>query len=66
MALRFCLQHPYVASTLVGMSSCEQVETNLKALNFEIDPALFSEIQEIVGPAKRRRLGFRSISNDRQ
>jgi L-galactose dehydrogenase len=52
VALRFCVEHPYVASTLVGMSNCEQVETNLKALEFEIDPALLVQIQEIVGPAK--------------
>lgn len=52
VALRFCIEHPYVASTLVGMSTCEQVEANLKALEFQIDPALALEIREIVAPVK--------------
>ncbi|MFL6414348.1 MAG: aldo/keto reductase [Bryobacteraceae bacterium] len=52
LALRFCIEHPYVASTLVGMSTREQVESNLKALTFEIEPALLHQIQEIAAPAK--------------
>jgi len=52
LALRFCIEHPYVASTLVGMFTPEQVEINLKALDFEIDPGLLLEIQEIVSPVK--------------
>lgn len=52
VALRFCIGHPYVASTLVGMSTCEQVESNLKALNFEISPALLAQIQRVIAPAK--------------
>lgn len=52
VALRFCIEHPYVASTLVGMSTQEQVDTNLKALNVEISPALFAKIQKVIAPAK--------------
>ncbi len=52
VALRFCIEYPNVASTLVGMTTCEQVEANLKATEFEIDPALLAEIQEIAAPAK--------------
>lgn len=50
LALRFCLDHPYVSSTLVGMSSPEEVNTNLKALDFKPDPALLAEIEQIVSP----------------
>jgi L-galactose dehydrogenase len=50
VGLRFCLEHPYVSSTLVGMASRELVRANLKALSFEIDPALLAEVQAIVAP----------------
>ncbi len=52
VALRFCLDHPYAASTLVGMSDPQQVRENLRALDAVIDPALMLEIQEIVKPVK--------------
>ena len=50
-ALRFCLDHPYVGSTLVGMSNREQVETNLKALEFQLDSALLERIRAAAGSA---------------
>jgi L-galactose dehydrogenase len=50
VALRYCLDHPYVASTLVGMASRELVCANLLALDFRIDPELLEEIQAIVAP----------------
>ena len=52
LAVKFSLGQPYVATTLVGMSNCEQVETNLRALDFEIDPVLLPELQQIVAPVK--------------
>ncbi len=52
VALSFCIGHPYVASTLVGMSTCEQVDSNLKALNFEISPAFLAEVEQLIAPAK--------------
>lgn len=54
VGLRFCLDHPYVSSTLVGMASRELVRANLKALNFQIDPALLAEIQKVVAPVHNR------------
>ena len=50
VALRFCIEHPYVSSTLVGMASRDLVRNNLKALSYEMDPALLAEIQTIISP----------------
>jgi L-galactose dehydrogenase len=50
VALRFCLDHPYVSCTLVGMSTPAEVNANLKALDFKPDPALLAEIEQIVSP----------------
>ena len=50
LALRFCLDHPAVASTLVGMSSRMHVEDNLKCLTLANDPALLEEFRATVAP----------------
>lgn len=50
VALRFCLDHPYVATTLSGMSSDVQVEKNVKAQNFHNSAELMQQIEEIVEP----------------
>ena len=50
VALRFCLDHPDVASTFVGMASVEQVDANLKALDMEPPPELMAAIRKIVAP----------------
>jgi L-galactose dehydrogenase len=52
LALRFCLDYPHVASTLVGMSSPAEVEQNLKAFDFRVDPKLLSDIEVILAPVK--------------
>jgi L-galactose dehydrogenase len=52
VALRFCLDNPDVASTLVGLSTRAHVERNLKALATPNDPELLVEIAEIVAPVK--------------
>ena len=54
LALRFCLDYPHVASTLVGMSSPREVEQNLKAFDFRVDPKLLSDIEIILAPVKDR------------
>jgi L-galactose dehydrogenase len=50
VAIRFCLDHPYVSSTLVGIGSEAQVKANLKLLEFKTDPVLIGEIRSVVGP----------------
>ena len=52
LALRYCLDYPYAASTLVGMSTTAQVERNLQALAFKIDPDLLTAIEKIVAPVQ--------------
>ena len=49
VALRFCLEHPYVSTTLIGMASVEQVEQNLKALEFADDASAVREIVAAMG-----------------
>ena len=50
VALRFCLAHPTVAATLVGMSTVNQVEENLRALEPGDDAGVIEEIVAALGP----------------
>jgi L-galactose dehydrogenase len=50
VAILFCLEHPYVSSTLVGMGSEAQVRANLKLLGVKTDPVLVDEIRSVVAP----------------
>jgi L-galactose dehydrogenase len=52
VALAFSVKNPYVATTLVGMSTSKQVDTNLEALDFEMDRAFLEKIEQIVAPVK--------------
>lgn len=52
MALRFCLDHPYVSTTLVGMHSRRQLMMNLAALDFKIDPTLLRKVRSLLEPVK--------------
>jgi L-galactose dehydrogenase len=54
VALRFCLDHPYVSTTLVGMSSTAHVKKDLSAFNLRIDRELMEAIQETITPVKNR------------
>jgi L-galactose dehydrogenase len=50
VTIRFCLDHPYVSSTLVGIGSEAQVKADLKLLDVKTDPVLIDEIRSVVGP----------------
>ncbi len=52
VALNFSLKHPYVSSTLVGMSTRQHVNTNLKALDQEISLGVRAAIEQIAASAK--------------
>lgn len=47
VAVRFSMNHPQVASTLVGMPRQIEVEENLKAIDFKIDPELMRQIDDV-------------------
>jgi L-galactose dehydrogenase len=53
VALSFALQHPYISSTFVGISSVAEVKEDLKALGREPDPELLAEIEKITRPIKK-------------
>jgi L-galactose dehydrogenase len=50
LALRFCLDHPFVSSTLIGMSSTREVETSLELLQSTTDKALLAQVEAILAP----------------
>jgi L-galactose dehydrogenase len=54
VALRFCLDHPYVSTTLVGLATVDQVRQNLEILNESTDADLLAEINELVRPVRNR------------
>jgi L-galactose dehydrogenase len=54
VALRFCLDHPYAATTLVGMSTVEHVERNVGAVRCQTPPELMEEIRQLAKPVMNR------------
>ncbi|HEV2274993.1 MAG TPA: aldo/keto reductase [Acidobacteriaceae bacterium] len=50
LALRFCLDHPYVSTTLVGMSTVREVEANLAVMQGKIDSELLAEVEALLAP----------------
>jgi L-galactose dehydrogenase len=53
-AIRFCLDHPYVSTTLIGMATEAEVQANLALLQMKSDATLIAEIRTAVGPAFNR------------
>jgi len=54
VAVRYSLEYPHVATTIVGMSKLRHVESNVKVLDFKIDPELMTKIEELVAPVKNK------------
>jgi L-galactose dehydrogenase len=52
LALQYVLRDERIHSTLVGMSSIDEVDTNLQALEQPLDEQLLSEVLAILGPVK--------------
>jgi L-galactose dehydrogenase len=50
VSLRFCLDHPYVSSTLVGIGNTQQVEASLKLMGMATDPELVRQLETIIAP----------------
>jgi len=53
VAIRFTMGHPLIASTLVGMPRTEEVESNVRALDYHIDEKLLAAIDEVVAPVQQ-------------
>ena len=51
LGLRFCFDYPRVASTLVGMSTAEEVRRNVHAFSTPADPELINKVKAILKPA---------------
>lgn len=64
IALQFALAHPYVATTLVGMSTIAEVRRNVQAAAGTADPALADEIRAIVAPAFGRTWPSGKVQNE--
>jgi len=54
LALRFCLDHPQVSATFVGMATRHQVEANLRLLHAITDPELLHEVRILISPVINR------------
>ena len=50
LALQFCLDHPYVSTTLVGMSTAAQVEENVRVAAAPVDTRQIEEIRQLLAP----------------
>jgi L-galactose dehydrogenase len=51
-SLRFCLDNAAAATTLIGMSHVLELEGNLKAIDYRIDPALLDEVNAVIAPVR--------------
>jgi L-galactose dehydrogenase len=54
VALRYAMDHPSVATTIVGMCELEVVKQNVAAVDFDIPTELLHKIQTLVAPVKNR------------
>ena len=52
LALQFALQHKYVASTLVGMRTEQEVEQNLRFVGMSPDEKLLVDVMDILRPVQ--------------
>lgn len=54
VAIRYAMDHPKIATTIVGMCELEVVKRNVAALDFEIPSELQTKIEALVAPVKNR------------
>ncbi|MBN7811231.1 aldo/keto reductase [Algoriphagus sp. H41] len=54
VALRYAMNHPDIATTIVGMCELEVVKQNVAAVDFEIPAELLAQIESLVAPVKNR------------
>ncbi|HLT06160.1 MAG TPA: aldo/keto reductase [Cyclobacteriaceae bacterium] len=54
VALRYAMDHPQIATTIIGMCEVAVVKQNLAASTLEIPQDLLREIEQLVAPVKNR------------
>jgi len=54
VAIKYAIDHPDIATTIVGMWETKHVEQNIKALDLQIPTELLEEILKIVAPVKNQ------------
>ncbi|MHC4244467.1 MAG: aldo/keto reductase [Planctomycetota bacterium] len=54
VANRYALDHPDIATTIVGMSKFKNIERNIKVLDFKIPDGLLEKVMAICNPVKNR------------
>jgi len=52
VAIRYAIDHPFIASTIIGMCDQTNVKKNIGVLEFSIPEGLLDEIDRIVSPVK--------------
>lgn len=52
VAIRYAIDHPFIASTIIGMCDQHNVKKNIGVLEFSIPEGLLAEINRIVAPVK--------------
>jgi L-galactose dehydrogenase len=52
LAVQFAVQHPYVSTTFVGLSTVEEARHTIEAVSEQPDPELLHEIEPIVAPVQ--------------
>ncbi|MBB6324926.1 L-galactose dehydrogenase [Algoriphagus iocasae] len=54
VALRYAMDHPDIATTIVGMNNLEIIKQNVKAVDFEIPQELLDKILTLLAPVKNK------------
>ncbi len=54
VALRYAMDHPDIATTIIGMCDLATVKQNISVLDFKIPAGLLEEIETIVAPNKNQ------------
>lgn len=54
VALRFAMDHPDIATTIVGMCDMKTIRENVSAVDFIIPDGLLFELEQVIAPVKNR------------
>ena len=52
VAIRYAIDHPFIASTIIGMCDQNNVKKNIGVLEFSMPEGLLDEINQLVAPVK--------------